>query len=135
MSKLTKEDLQLMGDKVDPRLEYLLGNYDRACELVEADGDSYKHMPDFHEARGAIVNYIDEQAAERVKDAEMHAQFYLMSELQLLMMPLMIHSYQRGFPSMSAQILKELWEWRNNKFNEAVKVVLPDRKDENEQNN
>jgi hypothetical protein len=130
MTKHTQAELALMGDDMDDEFRELFQRYDNAVQIAERDGASYAHMPQLYAARGAIINHINELAKQSSARERMIEQFYLMSELQMLMMPLMVHTYQEGFPSMTAQILHELWEWRNDKFNEAAKIVIPDKEEE-----
>ena len=69
-----------------------------------------------------LIKQRDEQVALK---ASMQTQFFLMSDLLLEMGPLMVHKHEPGFPEMTAEIIGKVADWRNDKFDEAVKVVIP----------
>lgn len=57
-SSVSEEQLQKLGDQIDPELAELINACIRAAKLVESDGASYRHMPDFFKARGALVMHL-----------------------------------------------------------------------------
>ena len=79
MSNIKREELERLGDKIDPKLAEILSKIDSAAKLVEKDDTSYRHMPDYFSARGELVEYIDQYTQGKVDEAE---QSYLQSVLR-----------------------------------------------------
>lgn len=110
MPDTTKDDELLSDEELE---KYLVRNYS------VSNGEA-NHLAQFIKQR-------EEQVALK---ASMKTQFFLMSDLLLEMAPLLVHRYQHGFPEMTAEIIGNVSKWRNDKFLEAVKVVVPEKYEE-----
>lgn len=77
--------------------------------------------------QGEIKAKLEALMQDNAIEARMQTQFFLMSDLLTKMSPLMVHRNQAGFPGMTAEIIGELNDWRHEKYDEALKVVLPDK--------
>ncbi len=101
----------------DEKINNILTNYEWQILNMSGDDTGEKHRAEAAAAIGLLIDKAKEESAA-------NSQFNLMAELQTKMMPLMVHTTQAGFPEMTAEILKEIWSWRSEKFNEASEVVL-----------
>ena len=60
------DDTEKIGQNVTPYLAKLISDCVDAAKKVEADGASYRHMPDWFKARGAVVIYIHKEIERQV---------------------------------------------------------------------
>lgn len=74
-----------------------------------------------------MAAYFDRQNTAHlqaaVQAAESKKQFFLMTELSTALSPLIVHTYQDGFPPMTGELLHKLNDWQKQKFDESSEAL------------